>query len=234
MRADMSAGPRDCSVEFRKRRNRLILIAFPIAAAMLVAFESFGDPSFQVYGLNHVQTLWLGIGATAVLLGLNLIDWRCPNCNVYLNSGISVPFCKQCGALFVPPPAGKEGPAGPMSYPETSPEIEAGVRRAQAESALQSEINEYRNNCVLRIMKAVVVVGLGALMSFVLDTGDPQQMSRGGWIYQSFGEAGAANAGKVMGGTVMILGLAWITWEARSMATAKRRLTEKYRDLLRI
>jgi hypothetical protein len=230
MRADMPAGPRDCSAEFRKRRNRLILIAFPIAAAMLVAYEAFADPSFQVYGLDHVQTLWLGIGATAVLFGLNLIDWRCPNCNVYLNNGISIPFCKSCGALFVPPPAGKEGPAGPMSYPETSPEIEAGIRRAQAESALQSEINEYRNDCVLRIMKAFVVVGLGALMAFVLD----EPASQDGWLYQKFGEAGAANAGKVMGGTVMILGLAWVAWEARSMATAKRRLTEKYRDLLGI
>ena len=69
MQADMSAGPRDCSAEFRKRRNRLILIAFPLAAAMLTAYEAFDDPGFQIHGLSHAQTLWLGIGSAAFLLG---------------------------------------------------------------------------------------------------------------------------------------------------------------------
>lgn len=32
--------PPDCSVEFRKRRNRLLFIVFPLAATMLTAFES--------------------------------------------------------------------------------------------------------------------------------------------------------------------------------------------------
>ena len=225
MQADMSAGPRDCSAEFRKRRNRLILIAFPLAAAMMMAWEAANDLDFQIYGLNHTQTLWFGIGATVVLFGLNLIDWRCPNCNVYLNNGISIPFCKSCGALFVPPPADKAA----MSYAEVNPEIASNVRRAQAEAALQAEINQHRNNCALRIMKALVVVGLGALMAFVLDA---EPVSPDGWLYQKFGEAGAANATMVIGGSVMALGLAWIAWEARSIARGKQRLTEKYRDLL--
>lgn len=226
MRADMSSGPRDCSAEFRKRRNRLILIAFPLAAAMMIAWEAVNDLDFQIYGLNHTQTLWFGIGATVALFGLNLIDWRCPNCNTYLNNGISIPFCKSCGALFVPPPADKAGPAAAMSYPD--PETASDVRRAQAEAALQSEIDQHRNNCALRIMKALVVVGLGALMAFVLD----EPASQDGWLYQKFGEAGATNGPKVIGGGVMALGLAWIAWEARSIARGKRLLTEKYRHLL--
>lgn len=213
MRADMSAGPPDCSAEFRKRRNRLILIAFPLAAAMLIAYEAFEDPSFQMYGLDHAQTLWFGIGATAFLLGLNLIDWRCPSCNTYLNAGISIPFCKRCGALFVPPPADKAGPAAAMSYPD--PQLAAEARRAQAETALQSEINQHRNACVLRIMKAVVVIGLGALMAFVLDPGP-----------------GKENVARLFGGGTMVLGLAWIAWEARSISKVKQQLTEQYRDLL--
>ena len=223
MRYDM---PPDCSAEFRKRRNRLILIAFPLAAAVMLAYEAFDDPGFQIYGLDHAQTLWLGIGATAFLFGLNLIDWRCPNCNVYLNNGISIPFCKRCGALFVPPPADKAGPAGVMSYPD--PEVTAEVRRAQAEAALQSEIQQHRGNRVLGMMKGFVIVGLGALMAFVLD----EPASQDGWLYQKFGEAGAANGPKVIGGGVMVLGLAWIAWEVRSISKVKQQLTEKYRDLL--
>ena len=215
MRTDLSAGPPDCSAEFRKRRNRLILIAFPLAAAMMMAWEAFEDPGFQMYGLDHAQTLWFGIGATAFLLGLNLIDWRCPHCNTYLNAGISIPFCKRCGALFVAPPDGKAGPAAAMSYPD--PQLAAEARRAQAEAALQSEIQQHRSACVLSIMKAFVFAGLGALMVFVLDPGpDPEK----------------ANIARLIGWGVIALGLAWIAWEARSFATVKQRLTEQYRDLL--
>lgn len=215
MQADMSAGPRDCSAEFRKRRNRLILIAFPLAAAMMMAYEAFDDPSFQIYGLDHTQTLWFGIGATVVLFGLNLMDWRCPNCNTYLNNGISIPFCKSCGALFVPPPADKAA----MSYAEVDPQVAASVRRAQAEAALQSEINEYRNNCVLAILKAFVIIGLGALMVFVIDPG-PDQVTAGRL--------------KAFGWGTMAVAAAWIGLEVNSFAKAKQRITDKYRDLLGI
>ena len=224
MQAEMSAGPRDCSAEFRKRRNRLILIAFPLAAAMMLVYEAFNDPDLQLYGMTHAQTLWLGIGATAFLFGLNLYDWRCPNCNVYLNNGVSIPFCKGCGALFVPPKADE----ATMRHAEADPRVAAEVRRAQAHTALQSEINQHRNNSILGMMKGFVVVGLGALMAFVLD----EPASQEGWLYQKFGPAGAAYGPKVFGWAVMVLGVAWIAWEARSMAKVKQQLTEKYRDLL--
>ena len=213
MQADMSAGPRDCSAGFRKRRNRLILIAFPLAAAMMIAWEAANDLDFQIYGLDHDQTLWLGIGAAVVLFGLNLIDWRCPNCNTYLNNGISIPFCKSCGALFVPPPADK----AVMSQAEVDPQVAAAVRRAQAEAALQSEINEYRGQCVQMILKVLVIFGLGALMVFVLaPPADPVSATRA----------------RLFGWGVMVLAAAWIAWEVRSMSKAKQRITEKYRDLL--
>lgn len=213
MQADMSAGPRDCSADFRKRRNRLILIAFPLAAAMMIAWEAANDLDFQIYGLDHDQTLWFGIGAAVVLFGLNLIDWRCPNCNTYLNGGVSIPFCKSCGALFVPPKADE----ATMRHAEVDPQVAAAVRRAQAEAALQNEINEYRNNCVLTILKAVVIIGLGVLMVFVLDPGpDPQTAVRA----------------KLFGWGVTGLAVVWIAWEVRSYKRAKERLTEEYRDLL--
>ncbi|HET9228622.1 MAG TPA: hypothetical protein VFR31_18230 [Thermoanaerobaculia bacterium] len=208
MRSDM---PPDCSAEFRKRRNRLAIIAFPLAAAMMTAFEAITDPGFHAYGLSRVQTLWVGIGGTAILLGLNLLDWRCPNCNAYLNDGITISFCKRCGALFFPPPPDK---TDDLVF---SPEAGAEARRAQAEAALKNEIKQHRGHYIVKFVKALIVIGLGALMAFVLDPGPTPDITR---------------ISRLIGWGVMALGAFWMVWAAHSFSTTAQYLTEKYRDLL--
>jgi len=104
-----------------------------------------------------------------------------------------------------------------MSHAEVDPQIAAQVRRAQAEAALLSEINEHRSNCVMGILRALVFIGLGAILVFVIDP-DPDPK--------------IAIRGTLFGWGVMALGMAWIAWEARSIAKGKQRITEKYRHLL--
>ena len=104
-----------------------------------------------------------------------------------------------------------------MRHAEVDPQVAAAVRRAQAEAALQNEINEYRGESIMMILKVLVIFGLGALMVFVLaPAADPVSATRA----------------RLFGCGVMILSAAWIAWKVRSMSKAKQRITEKYRDLL--
>jgi uncharacterized membrane protein YgdD (TMEM256/DUF423 family) len=104
-----------------------------------------------------------------------------------------------------------------MRHAEFDPQAAAAVRRAQAAAALQNEINEHRSECFATITKVLPILGLGALMVFVIPLeADPVSAIRA----------------KLFGWGVMVLSAAWIAWEVRSMSKAKQRITEKYRDLL--
>jgi hypothetical protein len=103
-----------------------------------------------------------------------------------------------------------------MSQEEVDPQVTAAARLAQAEAALQNEINEHRGECYVTILKVLPIFGLGALMVVLAHTADPVSATRA----------------ILFGWGVMILSAAWIAWEVRSMSKAKQRITEKYRDLL--
>ncbi|HKI01212.1 MAG TPA: hypothetical protein VKK31_04480 [Thermoanaerobaculia bacterium] len=203
--------------EFKRRRGREIAMAFPFVAALLVAWQAYDDPDFLLFGLSGVPLFGTALGVVAACLAHHAFNWRCPVCQRHFRTGISVPFCPQCGAVF-------EESRDPLAMADPD-----AARREQVENAVQAELKMYQSKYALHLMRGMVTVLIGSLITFSL-ADDPVKPD--GWLGRTFGEADTHALLRTAGAVLLLAGLAWIAYAVRALTGGARRHTEEVRRFL--
>jgi rubredoxin len=209
---------RQIAEEFKRRRTRELIAILPFMAAVFVLYQIFDEPGYQIGGLSGGPLLLAALAVLAAVLIHHVVNWRCPACGRVFLTGISVPFCKGCGAIF------EESKAQPGGDP-------AAERREQVERAVQAGVGEYRNKYGLHLIRGLGAVVIGLFLFFFL-ADDPNSVKPDGWLYQKFGEQGAHYGMKAISALVVLLGLAWMAFAIHRIKVGSRRREEEVRQLL--
>ncbi|MFB3921165.1 MAG: hypothetical protein ACE145_05550 [Terriglobia bacterium] len=83
--------------EFKKRRNRQLLVSVPFLGIFVGALWLRDHPGGLPMNFGTTAFLVVFFGAIAALLAFSLWNWRCPACNRYLGKGFGPSFCPKCG-----------------------------------------------------------------------------------------------------------------------------------------
>ena len=205
---------------YKRRRDREMLSWIPGLAAIFVFLQAWKHPDYEIGGLSGPPLLLAATAVLAAYLLHHIFNWRCPACERNFWRGISVPFCRRCGALF-------EGLRGKLSNPDAD-------YREQAERALQSDLALYKLRYNLHALRGAVVL-LGGVLFIILALADDSKLATpDGWLYRTFGEHGVQPAVMAVGGFIGLCGIVWMGFAVRGSTLGLRRYTERMRALLKI
>lgn len=204
--------------DFKRRRTRELLMVVVFLAAGYVAYSAYQDPySFRVAGLRGVPLLLAALAVIAAGLVHHVVNWRCPVCGRPFLTGVTVKFCKHCATVFEEPKPGEL---------HVDP---AAERRAELERAVELAVGQYKSAYATHLLRSTVIVGLGILTTFILDTSaGAETQSPDNWITRALGHPSPALVERVFGILLLVVGLAWTAYAIRRLAR-----TSRYREELR-
>ena len=204
---------------YKSRRDREMISWIPGVASIFVISMAWKDPAFEVGGLSGPPLRLAAVAVLAAYLLHHIFNWRCPACGRNFWRGISVPFCRHCGALF-------ERQRGKLFDPD-------GSYREQAELALKADLSLYKLRYNLHALRGLVVL-LGGVAFLFLALSDEAGTKPDGWLYRTFGPQGVHPAMMAIGGFIALCGIAWMGFSVYGSTTGLRRYTERMRALLGI
>jgi hypothetical protein len=83
--------------EFKKRRNRQLLVGLLLVVPILIV-GALGDRAKEQMQQLPPVLVQSAIAVAAVgVIGLALVNWRCPACKGYLGRRLNPKFCGNCG-----------------------------------------------------------------------------------------------------------------------------------------
>lgn len=145
---------------FKQRRERAIIAAIPVVAALLVIGLSKDDPDFQVLGFRGQGLVAGAIGVVVLCAIYHLVAWRCPVCGRAFTRGLAVGSCGRCGTVF----SERWVAQAPLAVPP-SPEQEEAVRVA---------VQRYRGRTAWISRLGIVPLAAGLVLLGISSFGEPR------------------------------------------------------------
>lgn len=102
------------------------------------------------------------------------------------------------------------------------------TREERAESAVRAELVRYRSAYSLRLLRALSLAVVGALMAFFLPVG-PTAFTSGSWLVAKLGPAGASLALRGLGVAVLVAALLWGLSIVRALTQGRHRFEAELR-----
>ena len=84
------------SQKYQRRKNTQLTIAIGAGLVALSLFLGQNAPSWLPVFFTTEKWDMIGFGLIILAVVISLINWRCPNCNAYLGSGVPK-RCAKCG-----------------------------------------------------------------------------------------------------------------------------------------
>jgi hypothetical protein len=207
---------RQIAAELKRRRNRELVAAVPLFAAVIVFVQLLHDSSFEIGGLGGLPLLVTALAVVAGYTVHHLTNWRCPACRHYLGK-LGATLCNHCGATFTAPP----------DQPLMD---EAVARQEQQRRAVQAEVAMYRTKAGMGLLKGLVAALLGGVMILLAES--PETVKPDSVLYRWFGESGAHLAVQLFGGFIVLTGVAWMGYALWRQKTGARRYAERLQSLV--